>query len=99
QKIAGFDQNAFDTAVKDGHVFGTNGPVIEAEMRWTGQTGKAQPYGVKPFKPGPDARVRVRVSGAPWVPVDEVRFIVNGKVVKTVKGAEITKPTEPFGLT
>jgi len=36
------------------------------------------------------------VSAAPWVPLEEVRFVVSGKVVKTIDGAQVQKPADPF---
>jgi hypothetical protein len=39
----------------------------------------------------------VEVRAAPWIPVTEVRFVVNGAVVRTISGAEIQRPADPFG--
>ncbi len=38
--------------------------------------------------------MHVKVHAAPWVPVDEVRFVVNGQVVKTIGG--LPAPADPF---
>ena len=43
--------------------------------------------------------LHVVVGAAPWVPVQEIRFVVNGKVVKTIAGSQISKPADPFGVT
>lgn len=91
----GFNANEFNQALRDGRSFGTNGPIIEAQVK--GPTGMAIDYGLKPFTPPADAQVRVKISAAPWVPVQEVRFIVNGKLVKIVSGAALNAPVDPFG--
>lgn len=91
----GFDVNVFNAAVREGRMIGTNGPVIEATL----EDAAGQPHGpsVKPFAPKADAALRVTVRSAPWIPVDEVRFVVNGQVVKTVTG--LPDPGDPFAST
>jgi hypothetical protein len=88
-----FDVNAFNDAIRAGKVLGTNGPIIEATVEGAqGDRG----WGLAPFKPKDGALVKVKVSSAPWVPVTEVRFIVNGKKVKTVQ-ATVVSAADPFG--
>jgi hypothetical protein len=70
--------------------------VIEAAVKQG--SGPDVDYGLAPFKPTADAKVHVKVSAAPWVPVKEVRFIVNGRTVKTVSGSSLSSPSEPFGV-
>jgi hypothetical protein len=41
--------------------------------------------------------LHLTVSAAPWVPVDEVRIIVNGVLVKKINGTALTHPQDPFG--
>lgn len=93
-----FDINAFNHAVRAGHILGTNGPVIEATL--DGQSGP-QPFGLAPFKPAAGAKLHVKVTAAPWIPVDEIRFVVNGQVVDgaTIKGSALTHPSDPFDTT
>jgi hypothetical protein len=93
----GFDVDRFDQAIADGKVLGTNGPVIGAtiDAQGGGQVG----YGTALVRADESGVLRIIVGAAPWVPVDEVRVVVNGKVVKTINGAQITKPTNPFGIT
>jgi hypothetical protein len=91
-----FNVSTFNRALRDGKAFGTNGPVIDATLD---TDSGAVRYGMTPVKPSAGAMVHVRVSAVPWVPIDEVRFIVNGKVVKTVGAAALTHPTDPFGIT
>ena len=90
----GFDSARFNAALKAGASFGTNGPVIEATVD---SANGPQRFGLTPLVPSPDARLRLKVSAAPWVPVDEVRIIVNGTVVKTLPGTELSHPADAFG--
>ena len=89
-----FDVAAFDAAVRSGRMIGTNGPVVETET--TGADGASRQPSVDAFAPAPDAILRLRVSAAPWVPVDEVRIVVNGVTVRTLRD-ELAHPTDPFG--
>lgn len=89
ETIASFDDVAFDRAMREGHMIGTNGPVIEASI-----DGHAP--SVTPFAPPADAELSLRVSAAPWVPITEVRIVVNGVVARTL-AAELTQPVDPFG--
>lgn len=92
---ARFDRTELDRAVREAHVLGTNGPVIEA--RCTDREGNRRIPGVAPFAPATDGAIEVEVRAAPWVPVTEVRFVVNGRVAKTISGSEIRAPADPFG--
>jgi hypothetical protein len=92
QPGASFDINKFNEAIKAGRVLGTNGPIIEATVE--GVTGD-KTFSMEPFRPKDGAVVKVKVSSAPWVPVAEVRFVVNGLVVKTVQANAVA--ADPFG--
>lgn len=67
------DWPALAEAIKSGHSFATNGPIIDFRIndryipgdRFTSPDGKVD--------------IRVKVESAPWVDVDEVRIIVNGE--------------------
>ncbi|MFZ5478598.1 MAG: CehA/McbA family metallohydrolase [Myxococcota bacterium] len=85
--VAAFDLATFDDDLKAGRAIGTNGPVLLAEL-----DGHAP--SVEAFAPA-DTTLRVTVTAAPWVPVDEVRVIVNGEVVETIGG--LYAPQDPFG--
>jgi len=80
--------------VRQGHVVGTNGPVIEVFTYDT--DGNAIRPQLTPFVPADDARLSIAVAAAPWVPVREVRIIVNGEVVRTFT-TELSAPADPFG--
>jgi hypothetical protein len=90
---AAFDADAFAAAVRAGRMVGTNGPVVEASIASGGTTHL--PRVDRSFAPAPDAVLQVRVSAAPWVPVREVRVVVNGRVAW--KGAPPVQPADPFG--
>jgi hypothetical protein len=89
-----FDTARFNASVKAGASFGTNGPVIEATVDTASGPRR---YGLAPLVPSADAKLHLTVSAAPWVPVDEVRIVVNGTLVKTLNGAALSRPTDPFG--
>lgn len=89
ETVADFDEVTFDRAMRDGRMIGTNGPVIEARI------GAATPS-TAPFTPAASDELLLRVSAAPWVPITEVRIVVNGQVARTL-AAELTQPTDPFG--
>jgi hypothetical protein len=73
---AAFDGALFDAAIREGRLFGSNGPLI---------TGFAVNGARMGDLVGADAgrvAVELAVGAAPWVPVDEVRLLVNGQVVR-----------------
>ena len=72
-----FDAVAFDQAVREGRMIGTNGPILTVST--TDATGALRRPSLEPFTPG-SGPLHVEVSAAPWVPVDEVRVLVNGAV-------------------
>ena len=73
EKQTPLDQEAFIAALKNGRSFVTNGPLIAFEINGhqapghfiTAQNGKVD--------------LTLRVRGAPWVDLDEVRLILNGE--------------------
>lgn len=92
-----FNVDRLNTGIRKGELFGTNGPVIEATI--DDAQGVAHRFGFQPFKPAAGAKLKLKVSAAPWVPVTEVRFVVNGQVVKTLGPSALLQPQEPFGET
>jgi len=88
-----FDSIEFNAAVRDGRMIGTNGPVVTATI--VGKDGTSRGPSLLPFAPPVDAVVHVVVHAAPWVPVDELRAVVNGEIVQTWHD-ELSKPTEPL---
>ncbi|MCB9766367.1 MAG: PHP domain-containing protein [Alphaproteobacteria bacterium] len=79
------DARAFVSALMSGEVLVTNGPVVELEVHGAGVYGGPGAL-VDCSREAPRARVRVRA--APWVPVPEVRMVVDGEVVYAVAISE-----------
>lgn len=67
-------------AVEAGRVSVSTGPVVDLVVRTS--EGEAGPGGVLS---GTSAQATVRVRAASWVPVPEVRLVVDGKVVERVR--------------
>lgn len=66
------DLQSFWQAAKDGHSFITNGPIIEASINGASFGDTTSASG--------SVALTLKVSAADWIPVDEVRIIVNGVV-------------------
>jgi len=94
QTVADFDPAAFNADVRAGRMIGTNGPVLEVST--TDAAGAVITPSVTAFAPAADARLAIRLSAAPWVPVQEIRILVNGSVARTLE-AELSHPADPFG--
>jgi hypothetical protein len=87
-QVAGFDAAKLNADVRAGHMTGGYGVVIAASI------GGAR-FGMTPVAPSADATLDVEVRAAPWIPVTEVRFVVNGRVVRT--DPVTSAPGDPFG--
>ncbi len=88
--LAGFDVDRFNADVRAGRMIGTNGPVVVATIDGRGPS-------LEPFRPDPAAFLTIAVRAAPWIPVEEVRVLVNGRVARLVSGPAVKRPTDPFG--
>lgn len=91
--LAAWDEERFDADVKAGRMTGTNGPVIEIST--TDADGGTRTPSLETFAPAADGTLRVRVSAAPWIPVAEVRILVDGEVVETLR--DLPVPADPLG--
>jgi hypothetical protein len=90
------DRAGFDAAVRRGELVGTNGPFVDAAVVGAGtRTGPS----IAPFRPGAGAQLEITVRAAPWIPVDEIRIVVNGKVARRISGDALSRPSDPFGTT
>ena len=87
--LADFDDAVFAKALRAGHSVGSSGPLVSASI------GAAGPGDLAKLTPGAGADVHVRVQAAPWIPVDEIRIVVNGVAVKTL--TPTAAPADPFG--
>jgi len=73
EKRTPFDREAFIAALKKGRSFVTNGPLVAF-----GVNGHQAPGDLVEAKAG-KVDIILRVWGAPWVDLDEVRLILNGQ--------------------
>ncbi len=83
-----FDGAAFARSVLAGGVVGTSGPVLEVALEGAG---------IGDTHRGAEGTLQVRVRAAPWVPLREVRVLVDGDVVtrEPVGGdAELSVPLQ-----
>jgi hypothetical protein len=76
--VSTFDVMSFNADVRAGKIVGTNGPVLDAKL-----DSGAGPS-LTPVTATREQMLSVDVGVAPWIPVTEVRFIVNGRLAKTV---------------
>jgi len=89
-----FDRARLDAAVRAGRMIGTNGPIVE--IGTTDAAGAVRMPSLEAVEPAPGGELRVRVTAAPWVPVEEMRVIVGGEVVRVVRDG-LAHPVDPFG--
>jgi len=92
--VADFDPDVFNRAVREGRMFGTNGPMVEIAVTDAG--GAKHAPSTQVFQEPPGANLEIRVSAAPWIPIEEVRIYVNGELKKKIAG-ELSHPADPFG--
>ena len=78
------DISSLIQAIKKGHTFASNGPVVDFKINTTHVPGDS--FTVKNGK----VDIWLKVESAPWVSVDEVRLIVNGKR-KIIFPVEVSK--------
>ena len=71
------DGAALDAAIRAGRLFTTTGPIFARFRANGGEVGDTV------AAPGGQVQVEIEVVAAPWVPVDEVRLLRNGEVVRT----------------
>ncbi|MCE7999865.1 MAG: CehA/McbA family metallohydrolase [Rhodobiaceae bacterium] len=71
--IEGFDEETFVSAVQQGRVYGTTGPMLEVTLddKGLGETVAAA-----------SAELTVRVSSAPWIDASTLTISVNGKALR-----------------
>ena len=93
--LAAFDIERFQADVRAGHMVGTNGPVLIVCL--SGEGADCRAPSLQPFRPADGAELRVEVRAAPWIPVEQIRVIVNGVVVKVIDSEALTHPSDPFG--
>jgi hypothetical protein len=90
---ANFNQATFNRDVREGHMIGTNGPIVEAEIKDGNVTHTT---GTTAFSTSAAAELHIRAHAVSWIPIREVRVIVNGDVVKVFGEDELEAPSDPF---
>ncbi len=73
-RVEAFDEAVLVQAVRRQRCMGTTGPFVEARLNEAGLGERFR---------GADGVLNVRVQAAPWVPVDELRVLVDGQPVVT----------------
>lgn len=73
-RVEAFDEAAFVQAVRRQRVTGTTGPFVEANLSGAGLGERFR---------GADGVLNVRVQAPPWVPIEELRVLVDGKPAVT----------------
>ncbi len=91
---ATLDEDAFDTAVREGRTLGGNGVVVDARIR---QAGEERGPSLVPIEPGNGDELVVEVRAAPWIPVHEVRVITSAGERVLAARADLDHPADPFG--
>jgi len=72
------DVAAYNQAIKQGRMVVTTGPYLEVSL--ADGAGNSAGVGETLTPTGAALTLHVRVQASPWVPVDEVRVLVNGEV-------------------
>lgn len=94
--VAGFDREAFNEDVRRGRMIGTNGIVLIVCIE--AADGSCVGPSLDRITPAADARVFIELRAAPWIPVEEIRLVVNGTIVrKVIDGVGTT--IDPFSTT
>jgi hypothetical protein len=80
--IANFNRDTFISAISDGQIFGSSGPLITVSEQG-GEIKVAQAIGVSRMLSGSDVSLQVNIDAASWVPVDTLNIYVNGVLEET----------------
>ena len=91
---------AFDDDIRQGHLFGTNGPILDVSI--TNPAGEVSRTGLDPQHPvsvTAASTLNVKVTAAPWIPVTEIRVYVNGRLAaqQDVSADFDRTKIDPFG--
>lgn len=83
----------FNQAVREGRLVGTNGPYILARLRDGALAEQGPSLSALPIDG--DEVIHLEVRAAPWIPVTELRVLLNGALLRTIPIASV--PPDPFG--
>jgi hypothetical protein len=92
--LADFDRDRFNTDVREGRMVGTNGPVLDVCVG--APDGDCQGPSLSPLSPDANAVLHIELRAAPWIPVSEIRVLVNGRQERLIID-ELEHPDDPFG--
>ena len=101
-----FSVETFDAAVRQGHIVGTNGPVLQAALTdaegrpLRDENGQLRQPGMEVHGvPREGTQITVSVAAAPWIPLREIRVFVNGtlKVADDLSNIPSIVDVDPFG--
>jgi hypothetical protein len=92
--LAGFERERFNESVRRGELIGSNGPIIEACLE--DFDGECMGPSLVPRQTEASTILRVRVSAAPFIPVEQIRYIVNGELALALP-VEPTPHQDPLG--
>jgi hypothetical protein len=87
---AALDVADYDARIAEGRMVATTGPYIELSLE--DGAGNVRGVGETLVPTGPELTLHLRVQASPWVPVDEVRVVVNGIVSPEHVFGEGTRP-------
>ncbi|MDP3275664.1 MAG: hypothetical protein Q8Q09_10750 [Deltaproteobacteria bacterium] len=93
---ANYTPAAFNALVRRGAMVGTNGPFIDAQLVLD-ENSRVTSDITSVRRVSANTVLEITVRAAPWVPVDEVRVIANGQVIRTIREG-ISRPTDAFGV-
>jgi hypothetical protein len=85
--VASFDVERFNEDVRKGRMIGTNGPLLVASI-----DGRSP--SVDAFSPSAASTLRITLDAMPWIPVSEIRIVVNGVVKRTIR--DLRPAGDPF---
>ena len=90
-----FDVEKFGDDVRRGHMVGTNGPFLDVTIK---DGSASSGPGVDPIQVSRStAEVSINsIRAAPWIPIEEIRIIVNGVVTMAIPVSPDT-PVDHFG--
>ncbi len=96
---APYDEARFLADVRAGRIVGSNGPVIIATLR--DAAGATRAPSLEAVRPTAGAAIAVEVRAPSWVPVAELRVIVDGQTARTITAGlgRASSPTAPEVVT
>jgi len=95
QNLDDFSQPEFNRAVREGRMFGTNGPVIIARLVDGNNSSLPSTDVENPLPPRGELQVTLRA--AEWVPITQVRLYVDGTLVEDFE-PDLVELTEQPGI-